>query len=286
MLKPPEQDGALTHGGQRAECGVLVVAIDQPVIDLVAEHEQVVPLSDFGDGLELRPVEHGAGRVVRVAEEDRLGAGRDGPLDHRGRDPEVGCAGGADGDGGAAGELDARGVRDEAGLVVDDLVAGIEGGAQAGVDTLGGADRDEQLGAGIVGDAVSVLEVGGDQLPELQHPAVGGVVRLPRLQAGDGGTGDRLRGREVGLTDGEADDVLHLGQHVEEAPDAGRRHGTHAVVQEVGGGSAGCRVARHSADSVPSPRGSQAARPLPVHEKGANQLTVATGMVGTMVAGT
>src|SRR5918995_1546226 len=127
-------------------------------------------------------------------------------------------------------------------------------------------------GAWVVGDAVSVLEVGGDQLTQLEHAAVGGVVRLPGLQACDRRPCDRLGRGEVGLADGEADDILHLGQHVEEAPDAGRRHGAHAVVQEVGRGTwrlGGMRG--HSADSVPS--------------RLTRRADYATGSPGTMDAG-
>ena len=77
LAEAAEQDRALAHRRQRAEGGVLVVAVHEPVVDLVAVHEQVVLLGDPRDRLELRPIEHGAGRVVRVAEEDRLRAWRD-----------------------------------------------------------------------------------------------------------------------------------------------------------------------------------------------------------------
>ena len=78
---------------------------------------------------------------------------------------------------------------------------------------------DEVVGVDNLSPYYSV-QLKKDRLAQLKHPAVGGVVRLPGLEAGDGGTGDRLGGGEVRLADGEADDVLHLGQHVEEATDA------------------------------------------------------------------
>ena len=114
-------------------------------------------------------------------------------LDHLGGDPEVGGVGGGDRHRHAAGQADARRVGHEARLVVDHLVAGVDGRPQRGVHALRRADRDHQLGARVVGHAVTRLEVVGDQLAQLDHPAVGGVVRLARLQAGDGGPRDRLR---------------------------------------------------------------------------------------------
>ena len=231
--------------GQRAEGRVLVVAVHEPVVDLVAVDEQVVLVGDPRDRLELGPVEHGAGRVVRVTEEDRLRARRDRGADHLGGDPEVGRVGRADPDGLAAGQLDARRVGHEARLVVDHLVAGIDRGAHGRIDALRRADGDDQLGARVVVDAVPIAQVGGDQLAQLDHPAVGRVVGLPRLEAADRGRRDRLGRREVRLADREADDVLHLVEHVEEAPDARRRDRPHAVVQEVGGRAARGGLAAH-----------------------------------------
>ena len=154
-------------------------------------------------------------------------------VDHRRGDAEVGRGRRGDGHRRPAGELDARRVGDEAGLVVDHLVADVQRRAEGGVHALGGAHRDDELRARVVAHAVALQQVLRDELAQLDHPAVGGVVRLPGLEAGDGGAGDRLRRREVRLADGEADDVLHLGQHVEEAANARRRHRADAVVQEV-----------------------------------------------------
>ncbi len=252
--------------GQRAEGDVLVVAVDEAVVDLVAVDEQVVLVGDAGDGVELGAVEHRAGRIVRVAEEDALRPRRDRGLDHLRRDAEVGVVGGADADRLAAGELDARGVGDEARLVVDDLVARVDRGAQRGVDALRGADGDEDLGARVVLDSVSVSQVGTDELPQLDHPAVGGVVRLPGLEARDGGPRDRLGRGEVRLADREADDVLHLVEHVEEAADARRRDRPDSVVQEVGGGrrvAGWLLIGAESSGRRPRRRATSALRPRP-----------------------
>ena len=52
-------------------------AVDQPVVDLVRDDEEVVLLGQLGDGQQVVALHDGAGRVRRVADEDRLRARRD-----------------------------------------------------------------------------------------------------------------------------------------------------------------------------------------------------------------
>ena len=207
-------------------------AVDEAFVDLIRHDQQVVPLRDRGDCCQFVPVEDGPGRVVWVAQEDGLGSGRDCGLNLVGGDLEVVVVAGRDTHRNAARELDARRIRHEAGLVVDDFVAWIQDRAEAGVNRLGGANGDGQLANGVVGDAVSLLQVLGDQVAELQDPAVGGVVGLPVLEAVDGRPDDRLWRREVRLPDGQADHIAHLGQHVEESADSGRLDGADPLGQE------------------------------------------------------
>jgi hypothetical protein len=63
---------------------VAVRAVGEPVVDLVAVHEQVVAAGDVGELLLDVVGEDRAGRVARVAQEQRLRPGRDRRLD-RGR---------------------------------------------------------------------------------------------------------------------------------------------------------------------------------------------------------
>ena len=60
------------------------VAVGEPVVDLVAEDEQVVADGDVGERVLDLVGQDGAGRVARVAEEERLGPRRDRRLDRGG----------------------------------------------------------------------------------------------------------------------------------------------------------------------------------------------------------
>ena len=85
--------------GQRAERPVAVRAVGEPVVDLVAVDEQVVALGDRGE-LVLDVVrEDGAGRVARIAEEERLRPRRDRRLDRGRVEREVVLEAGRDVDG-------------------------------------------------------------------------------------------------------------------------------------------------------------------------------------------
>ena len=107
-----------------------VRAVREPVVDLVAVDEQVVPLGDPRELLLDRVRQDGAGRVARVAEEQRLGPRRDRRLDGRRIEREVVLEAGRDVDGRAAGEHDRRHVGDVRRLVEDHLVARVARGAE------------------------------------------------------------------------------------------------------------------------------------------------------------
>ena len=81
LREAAHQDRPLAHARQRAERAVAVRAVGEAVVDLVAVHEQVVALGDPGELVLDVVVEDGAGRVGRVAQEQRLGARRDRGLD-------------------------------------------------------------------------------------------------------------------------------------------------------------------------------------------------------------
>ena len=132
-------------------------AIDQALVDLIADHQQVVTLDDRRDSLQVLAVEDRSGRVVRVAEEERLRPRGDGCLDHLGGDLEVGLVARGDRHRDATRQRDAGRIGHEARLVVDDLVARVADRPQAGVDRLGCADGDDQLPARLVADAVPAL---------------------------------------------------------------------------------------------------------------------------------
>ena len=77
-----ERDPALGRGlADRDERDVLGARQGHRGVDLVGEDPGVVLGGDLGEALELGPGDGPAGRIVRVAEEQRPGAGGEGALD-------------------------------------------------------------------------------------------------------------------------------------------------------------------------------------------------------------
>ena len=123
-------DGPLPHAGEGGDRDVLDVVEGQVLVDLVGHDEQVVLLGHRGDGRELGPVEHLAGRVVGRVEEDEPGTGRDGGPQGVDVEREVGRPQ-RDRAAGGAGHGDAGGVAVVVRLEGDGLVAGRRAGPGA-----------------------------------------------------------------------------------------------------------------------------------------------------------
>ena len=86
-------------------------AVGQPVVDLVAVHEEVVTDGDRGQLVLDLGRQHRAGRVARIAQEEGLGPRRDGRLDGGRIEREVVLEAGGDVAHDAAGEDDRPGRR-------------------------------------------------------------------------------------------------------------------------------------------------------------------------------
>ena len=160
LREAAHQDRPLAHPRQRAHRPVAVRAVRQPVVDLVAVDEQVVADGDLGQRVLDLVGQDGAGRVARIAEEERLGPRRDRRLDRGRVEREVVLEARRDVADDAAGEDDRRDVGDVRRLVEDDLVARVARRAQGEVDGLRGTDRDQDLGRRVVADAVAVARGG------------------------------------------------------------------------------------------------------------------------------
>ena len=70
-------DRALLHAGQRGDRGVLEAAVDEAVVDLVGDHDQIVAAGDVGEGFQRRALEHRAGGVRGIGDQQRFGLGGD-----------------------------------------------------------------------------------------------------------------------------------------------------------------------------------------------------------------
>ena len=207
-----------------------------------------------------RLVEDGARGVARVAQEEHLGARRDGRLDGRRveREAAIGMRGHVDR--AAAVEDDRRQVGHVRRLVEDDLVAGVDEGRHGRRDRLRRADGDEQLAFRVVLDPVQPRQVLGQRAAQLERAVVARVVGPP-------GPSERTPSSMIwggvvksGSPTPEADDVGHRGDDVEELADARRRHGGHAPGQARGGPDGG--LGGHDGPSI------RAGRPLIVPAPG------------------
>jgi len=152
----------------------------------------------------------GAGRVGRAVQDQPLGAGRDGGLQHLGTQFEAVLLLADHGDGLAAGQQDHVGVGDPVGGGHDDLVAGVQGGDQGVEDDRLAARRDVDLRHVIV-QTVLTRELGHDGLLQLGHAVGVGVFGLAAMDRVDRGLFDVLGRVEVRLAGAEADHVSALG---------------------------------------------------------------------------
>ena len=215
-----QEDGAVLHAGHRRE-GVVGPVVGQFGVDLVGDHQDVVLGADARDHLNILFAQGGAGGVVGIIEDDGLGLGRDGRAELRLGDAELVLALRLDGDGHAVREGDQGAVRDVAGLVINDLVAGVGDGADGEVEGFADADGDQDFIGRVVHAAEFLFHIGGEGLAQLEQAEVGGVAGRAALQGVDGVFADVPGGGEVRLADAQRDHVLHRADDVEEVADAG-----------------------------------------------------------------
>ena len=230
-----EEDRALAHARQRGDRDVIAFEGELGV-DLVGSDQQVLLDGELGDGLELGAIGGAAGRVGREVQDEQLAAGLPGGAQGGRIERELVGGDGADRDGLGVAERDARSVAHVAGLVVEDLVAGVERRAQEDIERLGDADGPEDLGLGIVFRTVITGDVARDLLAELLGAAVVRVGSATLLKRSDRGLADMIRRDEVRLADAERDRVLHLGDDGEEIADARLGQGRDMPRHETSGG--------------------------------------------------
>ena len=178
--------------------------VDEVLVDLVGHGEEVVLEADPGDGVELAGREDPAGRVVGRVQEDEAGLRADGGGQGVGVEGEVG---GAQGDDPAlgAGHGDGGGVGVVIGLEGDDLVARLAQPEHGGGDRLRGAHGDDDLGVGVVVEAVPAALMLGDRLAQRRQARPRRVLVVPGPDGGDGRLGHLRRPVGVGEALAEID---------------------------------------------------------------------------------
>ena len=144
-------------------------AVDQPVVDLIRDDDQVVLLGDAQHLQQRLARGHRAGRVVGIADQDGLGARRDGGFQRFRVDLEIVLHAAGDLHRHAARQDHLRLVGDEARGGDDHFVARVQDGGQRQVQRFRDAHGDDDLVDRVVAHAVQPLQVRGQRLAQLQH---------------------------------------------------------------------------------------------------------------------
>ena len=144
------------------------------LVGLVGDDDEPVPLRDGDDGGHVVPRGHVAGRVARVAEQQRLRPRPDRALDRLGIPAPAVRLGAVDVDGDAAGRPD-RPAEEEGRRRHDDLVARLEQRPEADAERLHGAVRDEDLRLGVDAPVVVRSSSAASACRNEPSPFTGGV---------------------------------------------------------------------------------------------------------------
>ena len=207
------------------------LGVGQLGIDLVADHDQVVFHKHVAQALQQRAVQHRAGGVVGVGQNHGLGAGRHGSGQRFGHQRKAVLFAGGHGHGHAARKYHARRIADVTGFGDEHLIAGVHQHAQAQINALAGANRDQNFFPGIIGQVVAVLHVASDFLAQAQQSPVAGIGGFAVQEAVDGRIADVIGRDEVRLAHAQRDRAGHGGGHVKELADAALGHRQNRLVQ-------------------------------------------------------
>ena len=213
----------------------MLAFVGQASVELVAYDGEVVSGRDFGHGFETGAVHRCARGVGGVSEEERFRVLGDTFGHVSGEQAEFVLGAGGDGTEAALGQGDGGLVGDVAGVGAEDFVAVVDERAEGDVEGLTGAAGNDDLGGGVVGNAVERVQLLTEGFAELHEAVVGGVVRLALLDALDGGAADGFGGYIIGFTDAEGDNVVDGAEQVEELADAAGGHGGEAPRDEAFG---------------------------------------------------
>ena len=112
-------------------------------------------------------------------------------------------------------------VGNVAGIGHQDLIARVEECTHDEIKGFADTDRDQDLGLGIVMNAVALLEIAGYLNAEFEQSTVAGVRGGTVAEGVYYGIADAPGRGEVGLADTEADHVVHADNEVEELANAG-----------------------------------------------------------------
>ena len=201
----------------------MFAVIGQIGVDLVGYYDEIVFFSELGDRSQAFPGHDRAGGIVRVADQQGLGPGRQRRRQLFDCHTELILTAGTDAYRLTAGQGDASLIGNIARLWHQHFVAGRQDGAHGQVQGFADTDGDERLTLRVVSHAVIGFDHFGDFLTQLQEAVIRGVGGVAALQAVDAAFPDVPGRDEVRFADAEGNDAAHFGDDVEKAPDARRR---------------------------------------------------------------
>ncbi len=190
--KGVHRDGPLRHAGQAGDADVPRIVEGDVFVDLVGDHQQIVPDGQGRETLQLVATIDPAGRVARIDDDDRLGARRHERLDQRGVEREAagsieGCQHHL-----ATGKLDLADMLGIVRLQQDHLVAALDRGEKCGEGGLGEAVGHQHLIRRRI-DRVEVAQLGRKRRPQRGVALQIAVVHLAGQQRIDRGALDVRR---------------------------------------------------------------------------------------------
>ena len=212
---------ALLHALHCRRRNMALAAEGQFRIDFIGKHQYVRPAQDFRQRFQIHPFHNAARWVAGIRQNQQLGAVGQRAAQHFGGHAEVMLRRGFQNYGNPARQPHERLVADIARLRNDDLIPGADHRADCPVDGFRAAHRDQNLVRRVVGKPVFALHPVRNFLPQLFQTAIGGIARFSRLQREDARLADLPRGRKIGFSHAERDDILHRVRDVKKFPDAG-----------------------------------------------------------------
>ncbi len=225
-----------------------MVAVDQAIVDFVRDHQQIPACGQVRNGREQRAVQDSARRIVGKAQHQRLGTGCQALFDICYRDLKVVLHRGWQGHRHASGHLHRSRKTHKTGLGYDDLVARVQNGVKGQLGGFADPDGDQDFGDGVIRRTIiQPTPMRQNRFPQFQEA---GIVRIGSV-SGPQGPHTRLHYRsgrdKIGFAYAQADDVIHRGRDLEEAPDGGCRQGGRPGTDpgpghRTVGGAWGCRL--------------------------------------------
>ena len=264
--QPVQEHGPLQHPGHRGDARELAVVLHLRV-DLVREQPGVAVGQQLARSPDLLRREDPARRVLRRVEDHEPRPRAEARRELVGVEAEVVDLPQRQGHGRRAQPADRRLIDREAGIRIDDLVAGVAGGEDREEQERLGTGSDEHPRRRYV-DAPGGAQVLRRRLAQLGDPGRRAVVGLPRAQRRHAGLDHVRRSGEIGLPDLEMDDMAtgslqlpgprqhaerRLGAEPLEAPRERRRGPSlHHVARDAAGRSsaAGRRKPRRRGSSL------------------------------------